>query len=77
MIAQGFDVKKMPLEQLSTKTVMDGYNQLKEIETLLMKVKSGKAKLDDVMSDLSKFSSKFYTYIPHDFGMSQSNKMSA
>lgn len=56
----GFDVKRMPLGQLDKETVMEGYKYLREIE----KVLNGKAK-----GDLNDLSSKFYTHIPHDFGM--------
>lgn len=50
----------MPLGQLDKETVMEGYKYLREIE----KVLDGKAK-----GDLGDLSSKFYTHIPHDFGM--------
>ena len=42
---------------------MDGYNQLKELETLLLQVKNKKASLDEVMPGLGKFSSKFFAFL--------------
>ncbi len=60
VIQIGYDVKRLPLGQLSKETVLEGYKYLREIE----KVLNGKAK-----GDLSDLSAKFYTYIPHNFGM--------
>ena len=37
----------MPLDQLSAKTVKDGYMQLSELEKVLLQVKNKKAKLED------------------------------
>lgn len=56
----GYDVKRLPLGQLDKETIMEGYKYLREIE----KVLNGKAK-----GDLADLSSKFYTYIPHNFSM--------
>ena len=53
-------MKRLPLGQLEKETVLEGYKYLSEIE----KVLSGKAK-----GDLAELSSKFYTYIPHNFSM--------
>jgi poly [ADP-ribose] polymerase len=60
VIKIGFDVKRMPLGQLDKETVLEGYKYLREIE----KVLNGKSK-----GDLAELSSKFYTYIPHNFSM--------
>jgi poly [ADP-ribose] polymerase 2/3/4 len=60
VIQIGYDVKRLPLGQLSKETVLEGYKYLREIE----KVIDGKTK-----GDLSDLSAKFYTYIPHNFGM--------
>ena len=57
----GYDSKKMPLGKLSPLTLTNGLNILKEIETEL---KSPTPNRDN----LTKFSSNFYTQIPHDFG---------
>lgn len=56
------DVKKMPLGKLNRATVMNGYATLKEIEQALLST--------DEMArfKLPSLSSKFYTYIAHDFG---------
>ncbi len=67
--SQGFDPNKLPLNELTEDTVMEGYKYLREIEAILKACPSG-----DFSSaqnqDLVNFSSKFYTYIPHDFGRS-------
>lgn len=60
VIQIGYDVKRLPLGQLSKETVLEGYKYLTEIE----KVLNGKSK-----GDLADLSAKFYTYIPHNFGM--------
>lgn len=60
VIKIGYDPKRLPLGQLDRETVLEGYKYLREIE----KVLSGKCK-----GDLVDLSSKFYTYIPHNFSM--------
>jgi poly [ADP-ribose] polymerase len=56
------DVKKMPLGKLHRGNLMNGYSTLKEIEQALLST--------DEMArfKLPSLSSKFYTYVPHDFG---------
>jgi hypothetical protein len=39
MNRQGFDSKKMPLEDLSEETVKEGYKYLTQIETILSEIK--------------------------------------
>jgi len=56
----GYDVKKMPLGELSKETGLKGMAILKEVEEVI----SGKVK-----GDLTRLSSQFYTTIPHNFGM--------
>ncbi|CDW91652.1 poly(adp-ribose) polymerase [Stylonychia lemnae] len=56
----GYDVKRLPLGQLDKETVLEGYKYLREIEQVLNGKKKG---------DLADLSSKFYTYIPHNFSM--------
>lgn len=56
----GYDVKKMPLGELSKDTVLKGYQILREIEKVLDKKSS---------ESLESLSGKFYTNIPHNFGM--------
>jgi poly [ADP-ribose] polymerase len=56
----GYDVKRLPLGQLDKETVLEGYKYLREIEQVLQGKKKG---------DLADLSSKFYTYIPHNFSM--------
>lgn len=60
VVKVGYDPKRLPLGQLDKETVLEGYKYLREIE----KVLNGKAK-----GDLADLSSKFYTYIPHNFSM--------
>ena len=57
----GYDSKKMPLGKLSPVTLTNGLNILKDIETELKKANPSNSKL-------KKYSSDFYTQIPHDFG---------
>ena len=57
----GYDSKKMPLGKLSPITLTNGLNILKDIETELKSDNPNK-------SNLKKYSSDFYTQIPHDFG---------
>ena len=57
----GYDSKKMPLGKLSPATLTNGLNVLKQIESELKKQNPKR-------ENLMKFSSDFYTQIPHDFG---------
>ena len=56
----GYDVKKMPLGELSKETVLKGYRILRSIEDVLAK------RATESLEDLS---GQFYTNIPHNFGM--------
>jgi poly [ADP-ribose] polymerase len=56
----GYDVKKLPLGDLSKETVLKGYQILRSIENVL--AGTSKESLEDLSSD-------FYTNIPHNFGM--------
>lgn len=61
MVEIGYDAKKMPLGKLSRKTVLQGFEVLKQIA----------AELENDSPDnnhLALLSSNFYTVIPHDFG---------
>ena len=60
VVKVGYDIKRLPLGELSKETVLKGYAILREIEAVL----EGKSK-----QDLSSLSSQFYTNIPHNFGM--------
>ncbi|EAR83835.2 poly(ADP-ribose) polymerase family WGR domain protein (macronuclear) [Tetrahymena thermophila SB210] len=55
----GYDSKKMPLGKLDDKTIKQAYTVLKD---LLDAVKNNK------VSDYGRYSSQFYSLIPHDFG---------
>ena len=58
----GFDLNKLPLEQLTEETLKNGYIYLKKIEDLI------KAKTKPADKRYGEYSAKFYTYIPHNFG---------
>lgn len=60
IVKVGYNVKKLPLGQLSKNTVLKGYEVLKDIEKELKK-KSVSSKT------LESLSSQFYSFIPHDF----------
>jgi len=57
----GYDSQKMPLGKLSPVTLTTGLNILKEIESELKNKYPNK-------ENLKKYSSEFYTQIPHNFG---------
>ena len=57
----GYDSQKMPLGKLSPVTLTTGLNILKEIEAELKNKNPNK-------ENLKKYSSDFYTQIPHNFG---------
>ncbi len=57
--ANGYDIKKLPLGDLSHETIQKGYEVLSEIE------KAINQKQNALLKDLC---GKFYTYIPHNFG---------
>jgi poly [ADP-ribose] polymerase len=57
----GYDSQKMPLGKLSPVTLTTGLNILKQIESELKSKNPNK-------ENLKKFSSEFYTQIPHNFG---------
>ncbi len=60
VVKVGYDIKRMPLGELSKETVLKGYRILRDIEAVL----EGKSK-----GNLQDLSSEFYTNIPHNFGM--------
>ena len=68
MASIGIDTTKMPLGKLKRETVMNGYTTLKEIEAII--TNSGDDN-DDNNSKLKLLglSNKFYTIIPHSFGV--------
>ena len=58
--AAGYDIKKMPLGELSKDQALKGVKILKQLEEVIL----GKAK-----GDILQLTSEFYTMIPHNFGM--------
>ena len=59
----GYDAKKMPLGKLAKASIMKGYEALKG----LMEEVKGKKRRDFI----EKYSSDFYSEIPHDFGFAR------
>jgi len=56
-----FDIKKMPLGKLTKKQIKEGFEVLQELKK---EIKNGKK-----VSKLTDLSSRFYTLVPHNFGM--------
>ncbi|GBP32813.1 Poly polymerase [Eumeta japonica] len=56
------DAEKMPLGKLSKKQIMSGYKVLSELLILIEKGKADEIKVIDATN-------RFYTFIPHDFGI--------
>lgn len=63
MASIGIDTTKMPLGKLRRETVMSGYTTLKELESVIA---AGSAANKARLLELS---NKFYTIIPHSFGV--------
>ena len=61
LVSYDIDVKKMPLGKISKSQIKKGYEVLEEIEQVL-KGNNRKKQLEDLCS-------RFYTVIPHNFGM--------
>ena len=60
----GYDSDKLPLGQLSSEVINEGYKYLNELEQIIEdKNKSNKS------NQIYDLSSKYYTLIPHNFGM--------
>lgn len=59
VIKIGYDVKKMPLGQLSKETVLKGYQVLHKIQDVIEKKST---------ESLEALTGQFYTNIPHNFG---------
>ncbi|CAD6197649.1 unnamed protein product [Caenorhabditis auriculariae] len=56
------DLEKMPLGKLSKEQIMKAFNVLSELQNALLAEKPSREKIIDITN-------KFYTYIPHNFGM--------
>lgn len=68
MASVGYDVKRLPLGELSNETVLAGYKVLRQIEEVLGQQAKGKLDRAAARSQLQKLSDQFYTVIPHNFG---------
>lgn len=66
-----YDIKKLPLGELSNTTVLAGYKVLTQIEGILSQRDSGKITASKASSELSSLSDQFYTLIPHNFGFAK------
>ena len=75
IIKYGYDVNKLPLGKLSEETINEGYKYLSQIEVLLKSVGHNNDSCEPLSSEnmakVFDLSSKFYTYIPHNFGFSK------
>ena len=71
MSRYNYDIKKLPLGELSNATVLAGYKVLTQIETVLSQKESGKIVASKASSELSNLSDQFYTLIPHNFGFAK------
>jgi len=60
------DIRKMPLGKLSKRNIRQGYEVLSEIQGLL---EQGKSTDSIIKTRLTESANRFYTLIPHDFGM--------
>jgi poly [ADP-ribose] polymerase len=57
----GYDPSKLPLGELSEENVKLGYQHLRDIEAILLKIKDNKTTLAKEKSQLTSLSSSFYT----------------
>ena len=64
----GYDVKKLPLGNLTEATVKNGYDVLKKLDVIMKKIDSNKTTMVKEYKEITKLSGLFYTYIPHNFG---------
>ena len=65
----GYDSDKIPLGQLSEEVLLEGYKYLNELEKIIED--KNKSNSSNQVYDLS---SKYYTLIPHNFGMNHMSK---
>lgn len=69
MLEMDYDANKLPLGKLSKRTLMAGYERLKEIAELMADPSLASSKHDtSIQSARSQLSDAFYTVIPHNFG---------
>ena len=75
IIKYGYDVNKLPLGRLSEETINEADKYLSQIEVLLKSVSHNNDSCEPLSSEdkakVFDLSSKFYTYIPHNFGFSK------
>lgn len=57
----GYDPSKLPLGELSEDNVKIGYQHLRSIEDILLKIKDGKTSISASKPQLTSLSSAFYT----------------
>jgi poly [ADP-ribose] polymerase 2/3/4 len=69
MAAMDYDANKLPLGKLSKRTLMAGYERLKEIAELLADPSLAQSRHQTSINNArSQLSDAFYTVIPHSFG---------
>ena len=67
----GYDSDKIPLGQLSPEVISQGYKFLKNLENIIGNINDKKSINSKEIYDLS---SKYFTIIPHNFGMNNMHK---
>lgn len=69
MVEMDYDANKLPLGKLSKRTLMAGYERLKEIAELMADPSLASSKHQSSIQDArNQLSDAFYTVIPHSFG---------
>lgn len=69
MLEMEYDANKLPLGKLSKRTLMAGYERLKEIAELMADSSLASSKYGcSILNARSQLSDAFYTVIPHNFG---------
>jgi poly [ADP-ribose] polymerase len=71
MMKIGYDSDKIPLGQLSPQVISQGYKFLKNLENIIGNINDKKSINTKEIYDLS---SKYFTIIPHNFGMNNMHK---
>ena len=72
MLDMSYDANKLPLGKLSKRTLMTGYERLKDIAELLADPSLAQSKHSKAYAEaISDLSDAFYTTIPHSFGRSR------
>lgn len=71
MTDMGFDVDKVPLGKLSSRSLNSGYECLKELGSLIANADDQTRATDEYSGKLEKLTNRYYTIIPHSSGMNR------